>query len=170
MLVDEAVQYGLANEQVKLWEARKELVRLDVELAVAENGELDQDGHKHVMDFSKEGVEVKHQRRASIRFNEALAEQILRKKHLYELCVREEIVVTHVIDTDKIEEAYQAGKISQREFDAMFTESVNWALYVDVNPTVFPQFGEVAEARKALEKQAKEAKAQRETALEKYKG
>ena len=141
-----AVKYGMIGEQVKLLEAKKKQYRPMIESLVRKEGVVDPQGHKHI---ESEEVEVILQRRVSTKFNSMVAEQILRKKNLYDQCTVE--VTTITLDEDKIQEAYEGGLLTPKDIQEMFVDSVSEALIVKVNPDSFPEFETMHMMRKDME-------------------
>lgn len=147
-----AYEYDLLNQQEKLLKERREKqCRPVVETAADVWGIEDSDGHKHLNFFGGEAetnVEIVRQKKVSRVLNSVAAEELLKDKELYDTCVKP--VVTYEIDEEKLIEAYEAGKISARELDAIFTEKVSYATIVTTDA---PEIREIEAARKAIAKQ-----------------
>lgn len=142
-----ALKYEMLNQQEKLLKARRDKeYRPIIEDIVKKKGIVDPKGNR---EFGDEFVTIHYNRRASVSFNSVAAEQILRKKKLYDACVHE--VVTVEIDESKIMEAYQAGLISPKEFAQMFVESESFALKIDVSPDTIPEYDTLVKLRKEAE-------------------
>lgn len=141
-----AVRYGMVGEQIKLLETKRKKDRPIIEALVRKEGVIDPVGHKHI---ESEEVEVTLQRRVSTKFNAMVAEQILRKKNLYDQCTVE--VTTITLDEDKIQEAYEGGLLTPKDIQEMFVDSISEALIVKVNPASYPEFDTMQRMRKEME-------------------
>jgi hypothetical protein len=148
-----AYDYDLLNQQEKLLKERREKqCRPVVETAADTWGIPDAEGHLHLnftgkLDDEDVDVEIVRQKKVSRILNSVAAEQMLKDKGLYEACVTP--IVSYEIDEEKIIEAYEAGKISARELDSIFTEKVNYATIVHVDAE---EIKNIEQARKALAK------------------
>ena len=147
ILAAQALEYEMTNQRVKILQARMaKQLRPQIERELEAQGVEDISGHKH-LDYG--GVEMVHERHASVVFNETAAEAILAKKGLLESVSHEE--VRRILDEEKIVEAYEAGLITPKEFDKMFSESVKWHFKVKVDPVKNPEYTELVDFRKRIE-------------------
>lgn len=154
ILTAQALDYAMTNQRVKLLQARmKNILRPAVEEELATHGVEDISGHKHLI--LPNGVEVIHEKRASISINEVATWKILEEKGLDIMCSHVE--TKRVLDEDKIVEAYEQGLISPQEFGTMFSESVTWAMKVNVDPTLNPEYHTLEAMRKQEESNKPEA-------------
>lgn len=142
-----AVDYEMTNQRVKILQARmQKQIRPQIESAVENLGVEDISGHKH-LDFGN--VEMIHEKHASVVFNEAAAEAILAKKNLLDTVSHVE--TRRVMDEEKIVEAYEAGLITPKEFDKMFSEDVRWHFKVKINGEQVPEYTRLIDFRKRVE-------------------
>lgn len=145
MVLFAATEYAKLNEQEKLLEARrKKEFKPIVDKAAETWGIEDENGSLHLV---VDGAELVKQRKVSISLNPIAAEELLRKKKLYDACVVE--TVTYELDEGKIMDAYQAGKISAKELDDIFSEKVTWATIVTVDSE---EIDNIKKLRKKIEK------------------
>jgi hypothetical protein len=151
-----AYDYDLLNQQEKLLEERRnKQCRGVVEVAADTWGIADADGHIHLNFSGKMGeevveIEITRQKKISRTLNTIAAEELLREKGIYDSCIEE--VVTYEFDEEKIIEAYEAGKITARELDNIFTEKVSYATIVKTDAE---EIRALESARKAIAKAAK---------------
>lgn len=147
MLVSLAVEYEMLNQRVKILQARmKKQLRPAIEQELSQRGIEDISGHKHIY---YDEAELIHERHAKLVFNETAAEAILTKKGLLEAVSHEEI--KRVMDEEKIIEAYEAGLLTPKEFDKMFSESVEWHFKVKIDPTKNQEYNDLLGFRKQIE-------------------
>lgn len=157
LLVDQILQYAMLGEQVKALQARQKIVRPHIENAFESEGKIDPKGHIHLCQVDIDGVEAIKQRRAKIAFSPMVAEQILKDIGMWEQCVDvEEVTITReALNTDKIEDAFEAGLIPKELFDSMFVEEISYALTTQVDEDRNPDFASLKSLRKAYENEAK---------------
>lgn len=147
LALDAALTYDLLNQQEKLFKARREkILRPIIEEALKLYGSTDQRGHRHLND---EDVSVTLERRATPVFNTVVAEKILTKKKLLESCQRVRTVVE--IDEGKVYEAYEAGLLTAKDIDQMFSEKESFALIVSSNMDTRPALATIVDLRKRIE-------------------
>lgn len=150
ILSAQALKYASVNQQIKLLTARmKNILRPEIEKAVASRGTEDISGHKHLS--LPNGIDVIHERRNSVSFNEAAALDLLTKKKLLGAYSYEETITRRVVDEEKIIEAYDAGLISPKEFDTLFQENTTWALKITVDEDQNPEYASLVNLRKQVE-------------------
>jgi len=150
VILEAAVEYSKLNQQEKLLKARRDKeLRPIIEEAADTLGIEDQNGHMHLV-ISEDDVDVEIIRTKKISriLNSVMAEEILKKKGLYDSCVIQ--VVSYDIDEEKIIEAYEAGRLTAAELDDMFSENISWATSVKTN---HPDVKFLEEERKRIEKQ-----------------
>ena len=148
-LAEQAIDYEMTNQRIKLLQARMKVhLRPMIEDELAKRGVEDVSGHKHL---NLPGVELLHERHASITFNETAAEAILAKKGLLESVSHEEVITRRILDEEKIVEAYEAGLLTPKEFDKMFSEDVKWHFKVRVDGETVPEYNGLVNLRKRIE-------------------
>lgn len=156
-IIEQILEYAMVGEQARILQARQKIIRPYIEHAIDEQGQEDSKGHVHLGQIEVDGVEAIRQKRRNVAFNAIMAEQIVKDLGLWDLCVdREEVhTIKETLNTDKIEQAFEAGLIPQNLFDNMFTESVISALVVNVDESVHKEYANLKALRKALENEAK---------------
>lgn len=154
ILAAQALDYAMTNQRVKLLQARmKNVLRPEVESELAKHGVEDISGHKHLV--LPNGVEVIHERRAPIVFNQSIAATILAKKGILDYCST--VVTQTIVEEEKVLSAYEEGLISPQEFAIMFSETVSWALKVNVDGEKNPEYTLLEKMRKQEEANKPEA-------------
>jgi hypothetical protein len=149
IILTAALEYETMNQQEKLIEAqRNKMVRPIVEGAADAYGIEDSDGHMHlVMEEDGVSAEIVRTRKISRTLNSVAAEELLKRKDLYDSCVMQ--VVSWEIDEEKIIEAYNAGLIAAEELDSIFSEKISWATSIKTDS---PQIEAIKKIRKEVEK------------------
>lgn len=88
-----------------------------------ENGSLFFDFEETISDGKNEYKGMEKRRSVPIRFDEEVAERILKAKGVYDEAL------TPVIDQDKIYRLQAEGKITDKDIDKMFSKGESWAFY-----------------------------------------
>lgn len=147
LAMDIALAYDRLNQQEKLLKARREkILRPKLEDALELYGTTDQQGHRHL---DNDEVAITLQRRATPVFNTVVAEKILGKKKLLESCQRTRTVVE--IDEGKVYEAYEAGLLTAKDIDQMFSEKESFAMVVSTNMDTHPELAAIVDLRERIE-------------------
>jgi hypothetical protein len=168
IILKQALQHEIVNEQQKLLDARKKKqLRPLIENTVSEFGIEDQDGHKHLVN-EDETIEVVYQRRGGrLSLNTEKAVEILTEKGLLDLVMVE--VTEKVLSEEKLYELAESGQLSRKEIDALFIEGdPTYALLINLTPGAFPDYDELQALRKKIEKMNDPLKIQEE--IETYEG
>ena len=141
-----AKEYEIMNQQAKIIDARrKHFLKPLIDGATDAYGIEDSSGHLHlVVDGETEIIRTK---RVSRTLNEMAAEDVLKKKGLYDSCVQQ--VISWEIDEEKVIEAYNAGLLDAEDLDSMFRESISWATSVSSKAE---EVEKLRELRKRIEK------------------
>ena len=148
-LAEQALDYEMTNQRVKLLQARmKNVIRPAIEQELKTKGEEDISGHKHLV--LPHGVELIHERRSTPTFNTLAAEVMLANKGILEEC--SSVVTTRVLDEEKIVQAYEAGLISPQEYETLWTKAESWALKVKIDEALNPEYELLTKIRKSEEK------------------
>lgn len=115
-----------AKAQQKFFKTRQDQVTKRLKAYVEEHGYQDDQGHIWVdLDEPVEGtVALQMQRKVSQPLREEKAEEILKKKGLYDRCTTTVVV----LDQDEIMAARYAGDLTDDDIDAMFPKVVSYAL------------------------------------------
>jgi hypothetical protein len=150
LLVVTAVRYETINQKEKLLAAyRNTHLRPIIENAIDLHGIEDANGSKI---WNEECVTMIRQRSAKIAFNEVVAEDILKKKGLWESCSTKQIIETEEIDQEKVIAAYEGGLISPKDYAKMFSEKESYSLIIKPEEDSYPDYAKLKETRIALEK------------------
>lgn len=123
------LQFLTLKKAVEDQEERLGTLKKDLSVSVEEDGYVDDKGN-YWLDLD-EPVEfdgktyrrIKREARVSERLDEEVAEQILRKKGLYDECT----VQIVVLDEEAISKAYFQKRLSPADMDKMFPKSTTWA-------------------------------------------
>jgi len=119
------------RQNVVLSNKIKELTKIQAEIKktlieeIKASGHTTDEGHV-VIDFSDEvdGVNrITHQRRVSTPFDAEVAEELLTAKGLHNEC----LIMVPQLDEGKVLDAFQSGKLTEEDIDAMFPAKVVWA-------------------------------------------
>lgn len=148
MLVNVAIEYENLNQKEKLLATRRNIIlRPIIEPAIDSYGVEDAKGSRI---WEEPGCTMIRQRSSKVILNEAVAEQILKQKGLWDSCVH--TVITEEIDEDKLAKIYSGGLITPQEYDSMFEEKESFSLIIKPDPEEYPMIELAKRARLALEK------------------
>ena len=123
------LQFLHLQAEERVLKTRREKLKTELTTVAEEYGEADDKGHLvHSLDSPVEFEGKSYsgfmkQRRVSSSFNEETAEEILRKREVYEDALSTQVY----LDQDKVYRLQQEGRISEDDLDAMFEENVTWA-------------------------------------------
>lgn len=119
-------QFLACKKQSSFLEDRIDKLKKQINDIVDDNGEADEGGHIRLgLEKPVDGIgALKRERRVSTKLDEERAEKILRRKGLYNRCARKVIV----LDEEEIAKVTFEGKLTAKEFDSMFEETITWAL------------------------------------------
>jgi hypothetical protein len=119
-------QFAVLKEQQRVVSEEMAAVKAALSDIVAEQGEVDEDGHK-VLDFGREIGKyrgLQYQRRVIRHLDEEAALEVLIGKHLEDRCIR------HVpeIDQDEVMACVAEGLLTDEDVDQMYPAQISWAL------------------------------------------
>ena len=108
----------------KLSKAQDELKK-DLMQTVEEIGEVDDSGHQwlHLPEEVDGYSALQRQRRVSQKLDMDAAEEILKKKGLYDKCVK----MVPMIDEDAVMGALYLGELTEEDIDQIFPKAITWA-------------------------------------------
>lgn len=108
----------------KLSKAQDE-IKKDLMQTVEEMGEVDDSGHQwlHLPEEVDGYASLQRQRRVSQKLDMDAAEEILKKKGLYDKCV----TMVPMIEEDAVMGALYLGELTEEEVDQIFPKTITWA-------------------------------------------
>ena len=125
----EVQQYSTLKDEVDAINDRVKTLRSRLTAYIEDLGAPNEKG-SIVLPINDERTGVKSiikQRRVSKQFDQETAESLLKEKGLFDTCT-ESVVV---LNQDAVMAAYYEGKLTDADIEAMFPESVSWALILE---------------------------------------
>jgi hypothetical protein len=125
----EVQQYVSLKNEIDQLTDRRDVIKKRLLVHVEQNGEPNEKGSLvfEINDETSNTKSVIKQRRVSKVFNQAVAEEILKAKGVYDVCTK--TVVT--LDEDAVMGAYYNGDLTDDDIDTMFPEKIIWALVLE---------------------------------------
>lgn len=129
MVKREVQQYSALKDEIANLDTRLGTLKKRIISAVEALGSPNEKGSIILpLQDSDSGITaIVKQRRVSKLFNEARADEILKGKGLYDVCVK----TTTVLDEDAVMAAYFNGELTDDDINQMFPEKETWALVME---------------------------------------
>jgi len=127
-LLAKVADYVTIKRNIDDMSKQQNRIKSELSELVDTDGEPDEKGHLiYELPEKVSGVTaLKRQRRVSQSLNESIAEDILKKKDIYNRCYK----MVPVLDESEVMACLYDGLLTEEEIDEMFPKTVSYAFYI----------------------------------------